>query len=142
MNVNIEITEEQLNKLGVSEPQDIQDRISKLIDDMPCSFIAKCISNIGYNDTLYWKEGYEYRIEYRPDIIMADSEKSDFCSTHLAEFDFMDCFKVVEAEPNVAKAMCDEGYGDMFVDFLDKEKEKELIKAIRKDMETMPFLKD
>lgn len=135
MKITLDLPEEQLAKFGITDETPLgmaQILITKAIEEqIPYRFVLECIENIGDRDTgdELWSSGGTYYAGYYYDKILADSNVSDFRGTFLNEDDFLNCFIVKEASPEVAKAMCAEGYTDMFEKFLPKDKEKTVEKG-------------
>ena len=134
MKITLDLPEEQLAKFGITNETPIdmaQTIITQAIEEqIPYRFVLECIEEYySDEDGVLWNEGGIYHVEYYYDIILADSNKSNYLGTYLSEDVFMNYFKVKEASPEVAKVMCAAGYTDMFEKFLPKDKEKSVEKG-------------
>lgn len=135
----MKLTKELTAKLGLkgfeSEQEVLSAFLSKL-SDIPVRFQAKCMKDCISDGNLLWSQGKEYAIEYDGERFFADSECNSYGGTYLSK-DFLDFFEVSKTTEEVARYMCEEGYGDMFVEFLDPETDRELINEVYNDFDMM-----
>ena len=122
MKVTLDISDEMLDKLGISYDISSDDAKNIIMDALdwkiPVEFQVKCKEDIySKPEGLLYSEGGVYNVAYYNDKILINSNFSDYAGTLLAEDDFMNKFEVCHADLNVARYMYHEGYGDMFFFF-------------------------
>lgn len=121
INISIELNNINKARFNIEDSDDkntIKKRIYESIKSIPITFKAVCTNDVFVNGEPICCAGETHIIHYLFDNIFTDVDDIYSQIAHLSDEDFLDCFKIIECSKSAAQVMTDEGYADMFNEFL------------------------